>query len=169
MVIGNEIMSLVALSGSPPIFWEQKSQNDKIKLTRNKELTALPLIEHLNQIKNDYGRMILINLLERKKEGENLLTAAFEQLIEENHSTLSNFCRYVYFDLNEAFKNNLVGEIFQMLTKLDPLLKEFGFFKWDCLRNDILKLQRGVIRVDCLDCLCRTNRFFQAFFFYQLH
>ena len=29
-------------------------------------------------------------------------------------------------------------------------------------------MQRGVIRVSCLDCLSRTNRFMQAFFFYQL-
>jgi len=29
-------------------------------------------------------------------------------------------------------------------------------------------LQRGAIRVNCLDCLSRTQRFLQAFFFYQV-
>jgi hypothetical protein len=60
---------MVALSGSHPIFWEQKSQNDKIRLTRNKELTTLPLVEHLQQIKADNGRTLLINLLDKSKEG----------------------------------------------------------------------------------------------------
>jgi len=60
---------MVALSGSHPIFWEQRSQGDKIRLTRNKELTTLPFIEHLNQIKADNGRTLLINLLDKSKEG----------------------------------------------------------------------------------------------------
>jgi hypothetical protein len=36
MVLGDEITSYVSLSGSVPLFWEQKSQTDKIRLTRNK-------------------------------------------------------------------------------------------------------------------------------------
>ena len=67
--------------------------------------------------------MLVINLLERKKEGENLLTTAFEQLIEENKSVLNNFCRYLYFDVNDAYKNKALGEIFQMLSRIDPVIK----------------------------------------------
>ena len=125
-------------------------------------------MEHLNTIKSDYGRVLMINLLERSKEGENLLTAALEQIVEENSSTLNSFCRYLFYDINESFKKYSFGEIYQILTRIDPVLKEFGFFRWDYISNDIHRLQRGVIRVGCLDCLLRTSRFLQAFFFYQM-
>jgi phosphatidylinositol-bisphosphatase len=36
IIIGSQILSFVCLSGSVPVFWEQKSQSDRIKLTRNK-------------------------------------------------------------------------------------------------------------------------------------
>jgi phosphatidylinositol-bisphosphatase len=36
VIIGNQLLSFACLSGSAPLFWEQKSQSDKIKLTRNK-------------------------------------------------------------------------------------------------------------------------------------
>jgi phosphatidylinositol-bisphosphatase len=36
IVLGTQLLSFVCLSGSAPLFWEQKSQSDKIRLTRNK-------------------------------------------------------------------------------------------------------------------------------------
>jgi hypothetical protein len=34
--VEGEMLGLVVLSGSPPLFWEQKWQGDKVRLTRNK-------------------------------------------------------------------------------------------------------------------------------------
>jgi phosphatidylinositol-bisphosphatase len=63
MVLGNEISSFVSLSGSVPLFWEQKSQTDKIRLTRNKELTTLPFLEHLTNIRDEFSLILIVNLL----------------------------------------------------------------------------------------------------------
>jgi hypothetical protein len=43
-------MSAVFISGSSPVFWEQKSQTNPIRLTRNKELTKGPFISHFTNL-----------------------------------------------------------------------------------------------------------------------
>jgi hypothetical protein len=166
IILGTHLLSFVCLSGSAPLFWEQKSQGDKIKLTRNKELTTLPFIEHFKNIRTEFERIMIVNLLEKKKESENLLLQAYEQLVDENSKTLNDFARYVYFDINEAFKNRNYQEIFHMICKIDPILKDFGFFRYDFLKNELSHLQTGVFRVSCLDCLSRTNKFMQALCLY---
>lgn len=77
IVLGTHLLSFVCLSGSAPLFWEQKSQGDKIRLTRNKELTALPFLEHFKNIRAEFERIMIVNLLEKKKESEGLLLTAF--------------------------------------------------------------------------------------------
>lgn len=44
IIVGKYLMSVVYLSGSSPIFWEQKSQTKPIRLTRNKDLTKGPFL-----------------------------------------------------------------------------------------------------------------------------
>jgi len=78
---------------------------------------------------------MIVNLLEKKKESESLLLQAFEQLVDENSKVLNDFTRYLYFDINEAFKTRNYQDIFQMICKIDPILKDFGFFRYDFLKN----------------------------------
>lgn len=112
--------------------------------------------------------MFLVNLLERKKDSENLLLQAYEQLVDENGSNLGEFLRYIYLDINDSFKTKNYQEIFGLLHRLDPILKEFGFFRCNILRNEISSTQTGVFRTNCLDCLSRTNKFLQVLFYYML-
>lgn len=48
VLFGKYLLSTVFVSGSTPIFWEQRSQTSQVKLTRNKELTKGPYLEHLS-------------------------------------------------------------------------------------------------------------------------
>jgi len=38
-----------------------------------------------------------------------------------------------------------------------PLLNEFAWFSQDITTNQVLSRQKGVVRINCLDCLDRTN------------
>jgi hypothetical protein len=118
VAVGKEVTSAVFVSGSSPLFWEQKSQAMPARLTRNKELTNGPFLEHLMTLKERYHNVFLINLLEKKKEGENLLIRAYEQLVLENQPLIDRFCRYAYFDISEALKKNNSKLILSTLGKL---------------------------------------------------
>lgn len=95
----------------------------------------MPFLEHFKNIRVEFERIMIVNLLEKKKESENLLLQAFEQLVDENAKVLNDFARYLYFDINDAFKTRNYQDIFHMICKIDPVLKDFGFFRYDFLRN----------------------------------
>ncbi|MCP9266253.1 SYNJ1 protein [Dirofilaria immitis] len=103
ITLGTDEISFVQIRGSVPLFWEQPGINvgsHKVKL-RAFEASSPAFNRHFRALKEEYGEVIVVNLL-GSKEGETLLSKAFE------------VC--------------------------------FALFN-----------QNGVIRVNCLDCLDRTN------------
>jgi hypothetical protein len=55
-----------------------------------------------------------------------------------------------------------------MIHNIEPFLKEFGLFRYDALRKEVHQQQTGVFRINCLDCLSRTNKFMQVLFYHTL-
>ena len=57
---------------------------------------------------------------------------------------------------NECPKDNY-SRIDNLINAISPTLELFNFFTCNLKNNEIYSLQKGVPRVNCLDCLDRTN------------
>jgi synaptojanin len=73
------LLSHVQISGSVPLFWEQKGVKEDVNLTRSQELTKIPFGLHFKDITETYGKVFCINLLKSKTAREDLLTQAFKR------------------------------------------------------------------------------------------
>eukprot|EP00826_Nyctotherus_ovalis_P054355 TRINITY_DN7113_c0_g1_i15.p1 TRINITY_DN7113_c0_g1~~TRINITY_DN7113_c0_g1_i15.p1 ORF type:complete len:279 (+),score=57.56 TRINITY_DN7113_c0_g1_i15:362-1198(+) len=100
--IGNENItySFDQIRGSVPVFWRQKSVFSKIKLTRTPELSFPAFAKHFDNLIKHYKRVIIINLLSDKKEGEVRLTRAYEANEAEYEKKTGANIRYCHFDFH---------------------------------------------------------------------
>ncbi|RLV89996.1 Polyphosphatidylinositol phosphatase INP52 [Spathaspora sp. JA1] len=153
----NSIFSFVQIRGSVPTFWEQDSTliNPKITVTRSNEATQPIFNAHFKQICENYGVTHIVDLLSTSKPAEVQLSNRYKQLYQQ--CDRNNEIEYTAFDFHQETK---VGGFIQA-EKIIPLLQEsieqFGWFYYDLNAREIITRQDGIFRVNCLDCLDRTN------------
>nr|XP_006811772.1 PREDICTED: phosphatidylinositide phosphatase SAC1-like [Saccoglossus kowalevskii] len=124
--------SFVQTRGSVPMFWSQRP-NLKYKpkpLLSNTQKQLDGFQRHFDSQIVNYGKQVIINLLDHKGAEDKLEKA---------------FARYVY----ETGNNSLKYEAFDFHYECRYfMLRRDGF----CIRQ-----QEGVFRTNCIDCLDRTN------------
>uniref|UniRef100_A0A1B6DBF0 Phosphatidylinositol-3-phosphatase SAC1 n=1 Tax=Clastoptera arizonana TaxID=38151 RepID=A0A1B6DBF0_9HEMI len=146
--------SFVQTRGSIPLFWQQ------LPNLRYKPKPALIVTEnhfeafgrHFDSQLLDYGRQVLINLVDhRGSEGE--LEKAYAEMV--NRLGNSNL-RYESFDFHHECRKMRWDRLSILIDRLAYEQDEFGYFM--LLRDGTLgSLQDGVFRTNCIDCLDRTN------------
>lgn len=146
--------SFVLLRGSVPLFWEQKGVTANLKLSRNLDLTEAAFMKHFDSLLKDYKRVLCVNLMHKTKS-EQILTDAFESLIQK---TSFENVRYEFFDFHAACKGQKFENIEFLTSKLTEMIENFKFFAEQIKKDQKLLMgQEGTVRVNCLDCLDRTN------------
>ncbi|XP_075453108.1 synaptojanin-2 isoform X2 [Ascaphus truei] len=152
----DDVSSFVQLRGSVPMFWEQPGLqvgSHHLKLTRGLEANAPAFDRHMMLLKEQYGKQVIVNLL-RSKGGEEVLSRAFKKLLWA--SMHAEDVPMINFDYHQIVKG---GKIEKLENLLKPQLQlnqeEFGVFT----RGENLspRFQKGTFRINCLDCLHRTN------------
>eukprot|EP00898_Chlorokybus_atmophyticus_P006474 jgi/Chlat1/6828/Chrsp51S06517 len=156
-------MTASYVRGSIPLVWMQ-APNLKYKPTYKAELgesTVVALRKHINALVDKYSNIVLVDLV-NQHGSENMLGAVFaKELAALNQPT----AQYVPFD----YHHNVGLAGFAKLNKLYALLEQnftkFGFYLADS-NGKALRVQSGVIRSNCIDCLDRTN-VVQSYFAYK--
>ena len=147
--------SFCQVRGSVPLFWEQKGITANVRLNRSLEATKPAFKKHFDDMKKDYHRVICVNLMSAKKKSEHSLTEQFEQLIQE---TQLNGVKYEFFDFHYACKAQKYENVDVLIEKLASVVENSRFFAAKVKQDPhLIFLQQGVLRVNCLDCLDRTN------------
>ena len=147
--------SFVQTRGSVPFFWEQTGLTAAVRLTRSLDLAKDAFQKHFEDLHKDYKRVLCINLMNTKKKSENLLTENYELLIKESKL---NFIKYEYFDFHYACKGQKYENVDFLIEKLERDIENFKFYAIKIKPDGkTLLFQQGVVRVNCLDCLDRTN------------
>ncbi|ADM12072.1 phosphoinositide polyphosphatase [Encephalitozoon intestinalis ATCC 50506] len=128
------IFDFTIIRGSVPIFWNQMEYgiSTKINIYGDEDGVRKAFAKHFKKLKREYGKVHVINLLGEKKH-EKQLTLHFNRLLDLEdipHTT---------FDLN-AHANNYDDLKFLLYFKLQSI-----------------DMKDTVFRVNCLDCLDRTN------------
>lgn len=154
----NFTFSYIILRGSVPVFWEQQGfqiGRPNIQITRAPLATQPSFDRHFNSLIENYGLIHSVNLLSsREGSSELLLTDAYEY--HSNNSPHSDKISFTSFDLNKILSSNDKNGIELLFQHVSREVLLFGFhltFKGSGKK----KTQKGVFRVNCLDCLDRTN------------
>ncbi|XP_074044024.1 synaptojanin-2 isoform X2 [Macrotis lagotis] len=150
------VSSFVQIRGSVPLFWEQPGLqvgSHHLKLNRGLEANAPAFDRHMMLLKEQYGKQVIVNLL-GSRGGEEVLNRAFKKLLWASfHGTDTPM---INFDFHQFAKG---GKIEKLENLLRPQLKlhwdEFGVFAKG--ENVSPRFQKGTLRMNCLDCLDRTN------------
>lgn len=149
--------SYVQIRGSIPLVWTQKpnlawSPPVKIDLSMQD-----PSVKHMHEMAQLYKNVTYINLVD-KKGSQLRLGQAFQKAVEKVDKGT-----YVWFD----FHHECRGMKYENLANLVEMVNSQLFsYEWNeaiitemkGLNNgNISKVQQGVFRTNCVDCLDRTN------------
>jgi phosphatidylinositol-bisphosphatase len=147
------LFSYLQLRGSVPIFFEQPGISAQTIITRNSEMTTPAFKKHINEIKEDFNYIYLINLMNVNKPNEQIITQNYETQIKNIEV---NNCKYLYWDFQNQCKFDNYENLDIFVDNLESVFKIFKYFHEDN-KGEILRQQNGIIRTNCLDCLDRTN------------
>ena len=144
----------VQVRGSVPVFWEQSGTIKKeIQLTRSEDGTAPAFLKHIRGLCALYDRLIVVNLLCERNQGESLLTEAYGRMFKLYGEEFNSLVARYYFDYKTECGNDRTGNIRRLLSEVREKFEYCGYFA----AGEIKRKQRGVTRINCLDCLDRTN------------
>jgi hypothetical protein len=177
--------SYVQIRGSVPIFWESTTSllpgQQKIQVTRSSEATQPAFDKHFEQLALTYGAVHIVNLLSASKPGEVELTEKFRYHTRrsplrqgggKNETSEHHLLRHTEFDFHAETKG---AGGYEGARAIRPYLETsadgFAYFmseevtetsskgsEKELIRRPVVVLQQeGIFRVNCLDCLDRTN------------
>lgn len=157
-VLSHSILSFMQVRGSVPAFWEQDSTliNPKITITRSAEATQPIFNSHFDNVCSKYGVCHIVNLLSKTKPPEIAVLNRYKQLY--SNCDRKDELSYTEFDFHhETKQSGGFSGATKILPALYDSLEQFGWFSYDTQQQETVTRQDGVFRVNCLDCLDRTN------------
>ena len=153
---------------------------------------------HINECLQNYNNVCIINLIDKKKD-QNTIGQYYDKVVQyynttnynNNQNDNENKVVYTWFDFHDECKNMKYENLSKLMKKksVSEALKNFNFthitFDYskalsissnkidEILHSEnfitFLKIQNGVFRTNCVDCLDRTNVVQSVFGRYYLH
>lgn len=153
--------SFVIIRGSVPVFWRQNNGIARPVPELDGSLTAsrTAFAAHFKDMCHSYGGVTAVSLVD-KKGSESVLADAFERHFEldlpERDAPLGP--KLVAFD----FHSHCAGKEYErglslLMDQLQESIALYGFFATGLDATGKNGSQMGVFRVNCVDCLDRTN------------
>lgn len=149
----NSTFSFLQIRGSVPVFWQQTGLlTAPIQLARSEDSAAPAFLRHFRSLLSVYGQVMVINLLSCKR-GEALLTQTFNAQLQRHWPELQpHVCKFE-FDYKAECKHDRHWQVRSLVEQVHDMLAYYRFYA----EGDLACEQLGVPRVNCLDCLDRTN------------
>lgn len=172
--------SYVQIRGSIPLFWEQSAgllpQQQKVVITRSPQASQPAFDKHFEDLEVNYGPVHVVNLLSKEKQSEVELAQAYHahiqhsSLVQRGGSDEHNFLRETWYDFHAETArgyeaaSGIRNFIQDSADGFAYCLMENGDAASDTEKatnasrqQEVILQQQGVFRVNCLDCLDRTN------------
>ncbi|NWS70208.1 SYNJ2 protein, partial [Crotophaga sulcirostris] len=154
--LDDDVSSFVQIRGSVPLFWEQlglQVGSLHLRLNRGLEANAPAFDRHMMLLKEQYGKQVIVNLL-GSRGGEEVLNRAFKKLLwASSHAADTPMINFDYHQFAKGGKTEKLENLLRPQLKLH--WEDFGIFTKG--KNVSPRLQTGTFRMNCLDCLGRTN------------
>ena len=153
LVLDDMLFSFVQVRGSVPTFWEQRGVQLglTVDLVRDIEASKYAFQRHFEFLVARYGIVKIVNLLSNKS-AEASLSDIYEKLWRLADDPKVD---YIPFDFNYHCRGSNYQNIAMLLHSLINDIHSFGYFVHDYAQKSSIMQQKGVFRVNCLDCLDR--------------
>ena len=161
--ISNKTYSFVIYRGSPPLFITNNTLNSdsSIKIVDvPNELKSSSLNKHIALITTkEKFNIFFLNLLSDTVHDESLLNKHIQINMFPIHTSTGASCKYYKIDINKAFETNNFFIIENFIQHFMSIQNSFISYYCDDSKYKSSFLQKGVIRVNCMNGLDRTNVF----------
>ncbi|VUZ56817.1 unnamed protein product [Hymenolepis diminuta] len=149
------VLAFLQIRGSVPVFWTQTGIKYKppIQLHRSLSENRDAFRLHIERPLSKFDRLVVVNLVETTPgRQESKITGAYvRQLLLLNNPQVT----YVGFDFHEYCKGLRFRNVAILLDGVKEIIRDM---KYCWLHKDYFMCkQEGVFRVNCVDCLDRTN------------
>ncbi|XP_037027725.1 phosphatidylinositide phosphatase SAC2 isoform X2 [Bradysia coprophila] len=146
-------MSFTQIRGSVPVYWSQPGYKYRPppRLDKDENETQLAFQKHFDQELSIYNNVYIINLVEQCGKEKVIFDAYGNHILKYNSEKLL----YVTFDFHEYCRGMRFENVSALIEALAPEAGAMGFY-WKDSRGHIC-VQKSVFRVNCMDCLDRTN------------
>ncbi|XP_052745117.1 phosphatidylinositide phosphatase SAC2 [Bicyclus anynana] len=145
--------SFVQVRGSVPIFWSQPDYKFRPppRLDRTEEESHVAFKKHFEDELKMYKQVCIVNLVEQQGRERIIWEAYSNHVLKYNNPDII----YATFDFHEYCRGMHYENVSILINAIADIIGEMRF----CWRDDrgLICTQSGVFRVNCIDCLDRTN------------
>ncbi|CAK1541007.1 unnamed protein product [Leptosia nina] len=145
--------AFVQVRGSVPIFWSQPDYKFRPppRLDRTEEESHTAFKKHFEDELNIYKQVCIVNLVEQQGREKIIWEAYGNHVLKYNSPDII----YATFDFHEYCRGMHYENVSILINAIADVIDEMRF----CWRDDrgLICGQNGVFRVNCIDCLDRTN------------
>ncbi|XP_034249540.1 phosphatidylinositide phosphatase SAC2 isoform X2 [Thrips palmi] len=149
----SHIVSFVQVRGSVPVFWSQPGYKYRPppRIDKGEAETQVAFEKHFNGELDIYGPVAVVNLVEQSGKERIIWDAYTDHILLYNSPQLT----YATFDFHEYCRGMHFENVSLLIESLVEVLREMGYCWRD--KEGLICSQKGVFRVNCIDCLDRTN------------
>ncbi|XP_044737483.1 phosphatidylinositide phosphatase SAC2 [Chrysoperla carnea] len=146
-------VSFVQVRGSVPIYWSQPGYKYRPppRLDRSEEETQIAFDKHFNNELQMYGPICIVNLVEQSGKEKVIFDAYSNHVFKYNHKDVT----YVTFDFHEYCRGMHFENVSILINAIADVIRDMNYC-WKDKEGQICS-QTGVFRINCMDCLDRTN------------
>nr|XP_050853948.1 phosphatidylinositide phosphatase SAC2 isoform X2 [Vespula vulgaris] len=146
-------VSFVQVRGSVPVYWSQPGYKYKPppRIDKDEAETQVTFEKHFGEELDLYGPICIVNLVEQTGKEKIIWEAYSNHILKYNHSDIT----YTTFDFHEYCRGMHFENVSILIDALDAVLTNMSYCWRD--KEGTICMQKGIFRVNCIDCLDRTN------------
>ncbi|XP_054840087.1 phosphatidylinositide phosphatase SAC2 isoform X1 [Eublepharis macularius] len=151
--VHNHTLSFVQTRGSVPVFWSQIGYryNPRPRLDKCEKETISYFRAHFEEQLKTYTKQVIINLVDQAGREKIIGDAYLKQVLLYNNPSLT----YVSFDFHEHCRGMKFENVQTLTDAISDIITDM---KWCWVdQAGVICKQEGIFRVNCMDCLDRTN------------
>ncbi|KAL8187262.1 UNVERIFIED_CONTAM: Phosphatidylinositide phosphatase SAC2 [Gekko kuhli] len=151
--VHNHTLSFVQTRGSVPVFWSQVGYryNPRPRLDKCEKETISYFRAHFEEQLKIYTKQVIINLVDQAGREKIIGDAFLKQVLLYNNPSLT----YVSFDFHEHCRGMKFENVQTLTDAISDIITDM---KWCWVdQAGVICKQEGIFRVNCMDCLDRTN------------
>ncbi|XP_058977164.1 phosphatidylinositide phosphatase SAC2 isoform X3 [Musca domestica] len=146
-------LAFTQVRGSVPIYWSQPGYKYRPppRLDRGEQETQEAFEIHFNKELDVYEGVCIVNLVEQSGKEKLIGDAYAKHVLKYNNDRIV----YITFDFHDYCRGMRFENVSALVEALAPEAGAMGFHWRD--QRGVICNQKSVFRVNCMDCLDRTN------------